>query len=193
MSFDSRLERILAGKPQSLIDAVASTRLLKHAAALLEQRMDAALAPLGLHMREYLALYLLSDSVHEPISPSTLSLSLDATRTQVTRLLDSLEAKALAVRTADAQDRRALQLALTERGTHLLEQAIPLVQAVHLQTWAVLGEEGTGAMRQQLRKVLAGLETGIADDAQKKKAASARSARAKTSKNIARTDDPAAP
>ena len=193
MSFDSRLERILAGKPQSLMDAVASTRLLKHTAALLEQRMDTALAPLGLHMREYLALYLLSDSVHEPISPSTLSVSLDATRTQVTRLLDSLEAKALAGRTADAQDRRALQLALTERGTRLLEQAIPLVQAVHLQTWAILGEKDTGTMRQQLRKVHLGLLAGIADDAQMKKAASSRSVRASTSKNIARTDDPAAP
>ena len=187
------MERALADKPPTLAHAVSATHLLLHSALLLEQRLETALSPLQLQLREYLALRLLADSVHESVSPTQMSMSLKATRTQITRLLDSLEAKALAVRTADTQDRRALQLALTELGTHLLEQAIPLVQAVHLQTWAVLGEEGTGAMRQQLRKVLSGLETGIADDAQKKKASSARSARASTSKNIARTDDPAAP
>ena len=40
MSLDSRLERILAGKPANHRDAVAASRLLLHTAALLERRVD---------------------------------------------------------------------------------------------------------------------------------------------------------
>lgn len=110
-----------------------------HTAALLEQRMDRVLAPLGLHMREYLALFLLADSIHEAISPSSLSISLNATRTQVTRLLDSLEAKGLMLRVDNKPDRRGLELQLTDAGAQLLAQAIPAGQP-HQQTWAPLGD-----------------------------------------------------
>ena len=153
MSLDSRLERILAGKPKQLLDAVAASRLLLHSAVLLEQRVNEALAPHALHMKEYLALNLLADSVHEPLRPSSLSVSLDATRTQVTRLLDGLEQRGLVVRSADAQDRRSLQLRLTPEGSALLALAMPLVQAVYVQIWSSIGDAGTHAMQQQLRLV----------------------------------------
>lgn len=158
MSLDSRLERILAGKPARHRDAVAASRLLLRTATLLERRVDEALAPFALHMREYLALYLLSDSVHEPLRPSDLSVSLDATRTQVTRLLDGLEKKGLLVRAQDAQDRRSLQLALTPAGTQLLQRCAPTVQQVYLQAWAGLGEQATRLLQQQLRQVHSGLQ-----------------------------------
>lgn len=158
MSLDSRLERILAGKPTRHRDAVATSRLLLHTATLLERRVDEALAPFALHMREYLALHLLSDSVHEPLRPSDLSVSLDATRTQVTRLLDGLEKQGLLVRTQDAQDRRSLQLALTPAGTQLLQRCAPTVQQVYLQAWAGLGEQATRLLQQQLRQVHSGLQ-----------------------------------
>jgi len=158
MSLDSRLERILAGKPARHRDAVAASRLLLHTATLLERRVDEALAPFAVHMREYLALHLLSDSVHEPLRPSDLSVSLDATRTQVTRLLDGLEKKGLLVRSQDAQDRRSLQLALTPAGTQLLQRCVPTVQQVYLQTWAGLGEQATRVLQQQLRQVHSGLQ-----------------------------------
>jgi MarR family transcriptional repressor of emrRAB len=164
MSLDSRLERILAGKPARHRDAVAASRLLLHTATLLERRVDEALAPFAVHMREYLALHLLSDSVHEPLRPSDLSVSLDATRTQVTRLLDGLEKKGLLVRSQDAQDRRSLQLALTPAGTQLLQRCVPTVQQVYLQTWAGLGEQATRVLQQQLRQVHSGLQQQEAAD-----------------------------
>ena len=193
MSLDSRLERILAGKPAALLDAVASTRVLMHTAALLEQRMDCVLAPLGLHMREYLALFLLADSIHEAISPSSLSISLNATRTQVTRLLDSLEAKGLMLRVDNQTDRRGLELQLTDAGAQLLAQAIPLIEAVHQQTWAPLGDKHTHAMHLHLRKVHDGLLDANALTNRQKLAAGARPASTAPSKIIARTDDPATP
>lgn len=164
MSLDSRLERILAGKPAQVVDAVAASRLLLHSAVLLEQRVNEALAPFALHMKEYLALNLLADSVHEPLRPSSLSVSLDATRTQVTRLLDGLEQRGLLVRTADAQDRRSLQLRLTPQGAQLLTGAMPVVQAVYQQIWSSIGEPATHAMQQQLRVVHERLQSmGVAE------------------------------
>ncbi len=153
MSLESRLERILAGKPRQVMDAVAASRLLLHAAVLLEQRVNEALAPHTLLMKEYLALNLLADSVHEPLSPSALSVSLNATRTQVTRLLDGLEQRGLVVRTADAQDRRSLQLQLTSAGVDVLAKAMPVVHAVHQQVWSAIGESATHEMPGKLRKV----------------------------------------
>lgn len=153
MSLDSRLERILAGKPRNVLDAVAASRLMLHSAALLEQRVNEALAPFSLHMKEYLALNLLADSVHEPLRPSSLGVSLNATRTQVTRLLDGMEQRGLLVRRADAQDRRSLQLQLTPAGAQLLEHAMPLVQSVYLQIWSCIGDAATHEMQQQLRRV----------------------------------------
>ncbi|QIL82964.1 MarR family transcriptional regulator [Diaphorobacter sp. HDW4A] len=166
MSLDSRLERILAGKPKPLLDAVTASRLLLHSAVLLEQRVNEALAPHALHMKEYLALNLLADSVHEPLRPSSLSVSLNATRTQVTRLLDGLEQRRLVMRSADAQDRRSLQLQLTQQGIALLAQAMPLVQAVYLQIWSSIGDSATHAMQLQLRQVhdrLQTMDTATAD------------------------------
>ena len=159
MSLDSRLERILAGKPKPVLDAVAASRLLLHSAAYLERRVNEALVPFALHMKEYLALNLLVDAVHEPLRPSSLSVSLNATRTQVTRLLDGLEQRGLLVRSADAQDRRSLQLLLTPDGVALLARAMPVVQAVYLEIWSSIGEAATHQMQEQLRRVHDRLQT----------------------------------
>lgn len=159
MSIESRRDRLLAGKPPLLRDAVSASRALLHAAHLLEQRIDAALAPCGLHMREYLALRLLADSVHEPLRPTSLSVSLHATRTQITRLLDGLEKKALVARSAHESDRRSQQLTLTEAGAEALAQAVPLVEAVYASTWAPLSEQQLHAVARQLHLVHTGLRT----------------------------------
>ena len=160
MSLESRRNRLLAGKSPQLRDAVAASRALLHAAHLLEQRMDAALAPCGLHMREYLALRLLADSVHEPLRPTSLSVALDATRTQITRLLDGLEKKALVARSAHDSDRRSQQLALTEAGAEVLARALPLAEAVYASAWAPLQEQQLHALASQLQLVQAHLHAG---------------------------------
>ncbi len=153
MSIDARLDRILANKPTELADATAATHLLIHSATLLERHLEQALTPLNLQLREYLALYMLADNEQESVSPTQLSEYLKATRTQVTRLLDSLEAKGLAMRIADTADRRSLALRLTDAGQQLLTEAIPLVEQAHLCAWSALGPTSTHAMQQQLHQL----------------------------------------
>jgi len=136
----SRLDRLLAGRPPDVAHAIAASRLLFRVAHMLQARIDRALRDFGIDMRDYLALVLISDAAVEPLRPSDLSATLDATRTQITRLLDALEKKGLAQRLPGSrQDRRSLHLALTDAGRNLLRQAAPSVHAAYGEGWAAIG------------------------------------------------------
>ena len=157
MASPSRLDRLLAGHPDTLVDVIAASRLLFRTAHLLAARIDAALAPLGIVMREYLALALIADDAVGPLRPSDLSTTLDASRTQITRLLDGLEKKGLVQRLPAKQDRRSLALAPTEAGGALLHKAAPMVHAAYLAGWKGIGTDGTHAAHQLLRRLDAAL------------------------------------
>lgn len=85
--------------------------------------------------------------------PSELSATIDATRTQMTRLVDGLEARSLVRRQASAQDRRSLELTLTPAGRRLLERALPLVHAAYAEVWAPVGENGLTASTRVLNRL----------------------------------------
>ena len=153
MPFQSRLDRMMAGRPAGLVEAVALSRTALRVATLLEQHIDAALAPFGLVMREYLALILIADDAVEPLRPSDLSTTLDATRTQVTRLLDGLERKGLAQRSPSTQDRRSLQLALTPAAKALLKRALPAVHAAYAAAWGTVSAAAKANTLKTLRRV----------------------------------------
>ncbi|HEX7686302.1 MAG TPA: MarR family transcriptional regulator [Burkholderiaceae bacterium] len=156
MSFESRLDRLLAGKPEELADAVRASRLVFRVAHLLQSRIDAALAPLGIDMREYLALVLVGDDA-DALRPSDLSATLDATRTQVTRLLDGLEAKGLVRRAPNSADRRSLQLESTAAGKALTRRAAQAVHPAYAAAWSGLGPESTRRTLRALTRVHATL------------------------------------
>jgi MarR family transcriptional repressor of emrRAB len=157
MTQASRLDRLLADRPPELASAIAASRMVFRVAALLEARVDAALAPFGLSMRDYLALVLIADDAIEPLRPSDLSTTLDATRTQVTRLLDALEQKALVQRLPGKSDRRSLQLALTDAGLRMLKKIAPAVHAAYQEGWSAVGPKATGAALSVLKRVHQGL------------------------------------
>jgi MarR family transcriptional repressor of emrRAB len=153
MGFESRLDRLLAGRPADLVAAVAASRMVFRVAWLLESRIDEALAPHGLTMREYLALVLIADDAVEPLRPSDLSATLDATRTQITRLLDGLEQRGLVERQPHEEDRRSLKLAHTEMGRDLLRRAAPAVHEAYREGWRGAGIDDTRRTLAVLRKV----------------------------------------
>ncbi|MDR2990559.1 MAG: MarR family transcriptional regulator [Burkholderiaceae bacterium] len=136
MSFEDDLRRSperYAGAP---MPEILATRLLMRAAALLRVRMDAALAPEGIDLRGYLALVVISLHVGQTLRPSDLSVSLDATRTQVTRLLDVLAQQKLVARAPSCEDRRTLNLKLTAAGGRKLARCMPKVHAVYRLVWS---------------------------------------------------------
>jgi MarR family transcriptional repressor of emrRAB len=153
MNYLSHLDQYLDTYPGSPRQAVLATRLVFHAAHRLEQRIEQALAPCELTMREYLALANIAIRTGEAIKPSELSVSLDATRTQITRLLDALENRGLVKRKLSAEDRRSLELSLTAAGSRLLRSASPLVHAAYADCWSALREAELKTMNEGLQRL----------------------------------------
>lgn len=136
MPFEDDLRRSLERQPGAPVPEILATRLLMRAAALLRVRMDAALAGEDIDMRGYLALAAISLHAGRALRPSYLSVSLDATRTQITRVLDALAERKLVTRAPALEDGRALNLTLTAAGRRKLARCMPKVHAVYRQAWS---------------------------------------------------------
>jgi MarR family transcriptional repressor of emrRAB len=118
------------------VSAILATRLLMRSATLLRANMEAALADEGISMRGYLALASISLHTGGALRPSDLSVSLDATRTQITRLLATLTEQNLVTRQPSPDDGRAFNLMLTPAGEQKLAHCRPKVHAMYRQAWA---------------------------------------------------------
>ena len=106
LSFVARIDRFCQRHPGAPREAILASRLLFHTARALRRAIGEALAPFDLSMEQYLVLSLLSTDEDVPSSPSALCEALDATRTQMTRLLDPLEARGLLGRRPRGEDRQ---------------------------------------------------------------------------------------
>lgn len=136
MSFEDDLRRALMRHADAPVPEILATRLLMRAAGLVRARMDAVLASEGIGMHGYLALATIALHKDQALRPSDLSVSLDATRTQVTRLLDTLARQKWVTRAPAREDRRALNLALTTAGARKLARCMPKVHAAYRQVWS---------------------------------------------------------
>jgi DNA-binding MarR family transcriptional regulator len=94
-------------------DAIAVT--LIHAAHRVEARLEKVLAGVGLSGAKFGALSVLVTQ-DEPISLSELAAKLTCVRSNVTQLVDRLEADGLVHRTDDPADRRAVRAEVTALG-----------------------------------------------------------------------------
>ncbi|GHD59171.1 MarR family winged helix-turn-helix transcriptional regulator [Jeongeupia chitinilytica] len=157
MEFEARIEHICATNPAAPRDAIIASRRLFRAAHLLENRINAALAPHGLDMREYLALTLLASEVDGPMRPTELSITLDATRTQITRLLDALEKRGLLARSPSPTDRRGLELSVTDAGRALQKQAVPSVYTAYEACWTLVDPD----LQPMLLAALGSIDRGL--------------------------------
>ena len=94
-------------------DSIASA--LIHAAQRIEERLEAVLADVGLSCAKFGALNVLVDQ-RKPISLSELAAKLTCVRSNITQLVDRLEADGLVKRTDDPVDRRAVCAEVTAPG-----------------------------------------------------------------------------
>ncbi|MFN2397138.1 MAG: MarR family winged helix-turn-helix transcriptional regulator [Gemmatimonadaceae bacterium] len=88
---------------------------LLHAARALEQRLDAALAAVELSTPKYGVLTQLVQA-GTPLAPSELAARLSCVRSNMTQLVDRLEADGLVRRASDQDDRRIVRVELTTLG-----------------------------------------------------------------------------
>lgn len=160
LSFVARIDRFCQRHPGAPREAILASRLLFHTARALRRAIGEALAPFDLSMEQYLVLSLLSTDEDVPSSPSALCEALDATRTQMTRLLDPLEARGLLGRRPRGEDRRSLELSLSAAGRRVLDEASRAVHAVYGRVWGVLAPGESDAVVQGLRRLHAGAAQG---------------------------------
>lgn len=157
-AFEQRFKRFSERHPDSPLDLILASRLLLRSARLLRDHINRALAPFELELSQYLVLSMLAIDEDAPTMPSELGTTIDATRTQMTRLLDGLEARGLVRRQVSTQDRRALELTLTPAGRRLLGRVLPAVHAAYGEAWAPVGESGMATVTRELNRLHRGLE-----------------------------------
>ena len=89
---------------------------LLRAAEVVQAKLEAGLGEAGLSMAKFSVLSQLA-AEREPIALCELANRLSCVRSNVTQLIDRLEADGLVTRVADPQDRRSVRAALTPLGS----------------------------------------------------------------------------
>ncbi|MEW2613024.1 MarR family transcriptional regulator [Streptomyces sp. NPDC047880] len=125
--------------------------------------VDRAVAPLGLTHAQYSLVASLHGMQHSGERPSQRRLA-DRTGLEplyVSKLARALETAGLLERTRDPRDPRAVQLALTERGTEVTRRAIEVVHALLQQLLDPLGGLDSARTQEFKRELTALLDAPL--------------------------------
>jgi DNA-binding MarR family transcriptional regulator len=123
---------------------------LKH----IEERFESALEPLGLSLAKFGALANLVEA-GEALPLRTLADRCACVRSNVTQLVDRLEAEKLVVRADDPHDRRSVRAALTSEGRARHAEGFKVIRAVERELFSKLSGKRGDELMDSLR-VLAG-------------------------------------
>lgn len=126
---------------------------LLEAAHALEARLEAALARVGLSSAKYTVLAKLARA-GEPLALSELAAQVSCVRSNMTQLVDRLEAEGLVRRVDDPEDRRMVRAALTKLGEEREAAGAEQMERIQSQVAAML----TKGDRAVLERALAALK-----------------------------------
>jgi DNA-binding MarR family transcriptional regulator len=125
---------------------------LMQAAHAVEERLEAALAEVGLSGAKQAALSTLVDA-GEPVTLGELAQRCACVRSNITQLVDRLEADALVRRVDDPADRRSLRASITPLGRERQAAGAKKVEQVRRKVGKALG----GLNHAALKRALAGI------------------------------------
>jgi DNA-binding MarR family transcriptional regulator len=128
--------------------------------AMLETRLEEALEPLGLSLAKFKALHTLV-TAGEPLPLRTLAEECACVRSNITQLVDRLEAEKLVVRTDDPSDRRSIRAELTTEGRARYKAGSRTLQAAQNELLGDLSEGQRETLFGLLRALRA--KTGVKD------------------------------
>ena len=123
-----------------------------HAASTLETRVEEQLEEVGLSLPKLAALHHLSQS-GDSLPLGQLAERLACVKSNVTQLVDRLEADGLVVRAADPNDRRSRLAVITESGKSAYERGIQIQQQAERDIFGALTKEESMALHQLLEKI----------------------------------------
>ncbi|MDD8642045.1 MarR family transcriptional regulator [Escherichia coli] len=108
----------------------------------IQDNMEKGLGRYGINYSMYMVLVILFTAENHCLSPTEISRELRFTRTNVTRITDSLEKAGYTERKDNRADRRGKKISLTSRGVFFIKK-ISFMQAIYLKKiWGSLsGDE----------------------------------------------------
>ena len=137
-------------------DVTTTTRLGQFLQSLhaVESRLEAALEPVALSLAKFGVLAQLA-AAGEPLPLSTLAERRACVRSNITQLVDRLEADGLVRRSDDPKDRRSVRAELTEDGRARYETGLKALAKIEKELFAPLGNP----QRDKLLELLAALRS----------------------------------
>lgn len=127
-------------------------RLFLQTAQVIEERLEAALVEVDLSVAKYSALKQLA-AADEPLSLSDMATRLVCVRSNVSQLVDRLEADGLVRRVEDPKDRRCVRAALTGLGRERQAAGAERLESVRNEIVEVLSEVDRGALERALERL----------------------------------------
>jgi DNA-binding MarR family transcriptional regulator len=102
---------------------------------------------------QFNVLRILRGAKGKPVSVSTILESMVQRSSNVTRIVDKLEAKDLVERTLSAEDRRKMDIIITKEGLELLKKLDKKVADFHKPMMNNLSDEELDTLKQLIRKI----------------------------------------
>ena len=103
----------------------------------IEARLEASLEPVGLSLAKFGVLSQLAAAL-EPLPLSTLAERRACVRSNITQLVDRLEAEALVERSDDPRDRRSVRAGLTDEGQKRFQAGVAALEEAERALFAPL-------------------------------------------------------
>src|SRR5215813_15401466 len=116
-----------------------------HASGVLESRVEARLSEVGLSLAKLAALHQLSQA-GESLPLGQLADRLACVKSNVTQLVDRLEADGLVIRAADPNDRRSRLAVITESGKTAYARGTQIQQQAEREIFGALSTEESSAL-----------------------------------------------
>lgn len=105
----------------------------------MEAHLESALGRAGLSLAKFRALSQLVEA-REPVPLGSLADRCACVRSNMTQLVDRLEADGLVERVSDPTDRRSVRAALTEQGRARHSEGVEILEQAEREVFARLGE-----------------------------------------------------
>jgi DNA-binding MarR family transcriptional regulator len=123
-----------------------------HASGVLETRVEAKLSEIGLSLAKLAALHHLSEA-GESLPLGQLAERLACVKSNVTQLVDRLEADGLVSRAADSNDRRSRLAVLSAAGRHAYVRGRDIQQQAERELFAALTPDELAKLHELLAKL----------------------------------------
>ena len=123
-----------------------------HASSVLESRVEARLAEVGLSLAKLAALHQLT-AAGDSLPLGQLADRLSCVKSNVTQLVDRLEADGLVNRTGDPNDRRSRLAVLTDAGRSAFVKGTEIRMSVESELFGVLTTQESETLHQLLAKL----------------------------------------